>query len=154
MFVFLRLIETYKNRVLMFAILQILENNGSTTTLDTSSYVEKFATMGLRTLCVAYKFCDVVLQQILPYSMQLAWMAFPFPYADLKFPFCAFQSQKNIFFHIYAPYQLYNMCIRRLLHYIQHTSGLVLKIKNYVGFPCHVTRSMILDLPYTGNAPT
>jgi hypothetical protein len=31
-----------------------------------------------------------LLQQIVSHSMQLAWMAFPFPYADLKFPFCTF----------------------------------------------------------------
>ena len=43
------------------------------------------------------------------------------------------------------------MCIRRLHHYSPCTSGFVPKIKNSVGFPCHVTRSMILDLPYTGN---
>jgi hypothetical protein len=67
----------------------------------------------------------------------------------LEVPFCTFQSQKSTFFHIYAPYQLDNKHIRRLLHYNPRTSGLVLKIKNYVRFPCHVTRSMILDLPYT-----
>ena len=92
-----------------------------------------------------------VLQQILPHSMQLAWMAFPFPYANLKPPFCTSQRQKIIFSQIYAPYQLDSMCICRLLHYSLHTSSLVLKIKNCVGFPCHVTRSMILDLPYTRN---
>jgi hypothetical protein len=97
---------------------------------------------------------NLLLQQILPHFMQLAWMEFPFPYADLKFPFCTFQSQKNIFFHIYTLYQLYNKRIHNFLHYNLHTSSLVLKIRNYVEFPCHVIISMILDLPYTLNSLT
>jgi hypothetical protein len=66
----------------------------------------------------------------------------------IEVPFCTFQRQKIIFFHIYIPYQLDNMCICKLHHYNPRTSGLVLKI---VGFPCHIMRSMILDLPYIGN---
>jgi hypothetical protein len=53
-----------------------------------------------------------------------------------------------------APNQLENKRIHRFLHYSLRTSGLVLKIKNYVGFPFHVMGSMILDLPYNGNALT
>jgi hypothetical protein len=72
----------------------------------------------------------------------------------LEVPFCTFQSKKRTFFHVYALYKLDNKRICRFLHYNPRSSGLVLKIKNYIGFPCHVTRSMILDLPYTGNALT
>jgi hypothetical protein len=72
----------------------------------------------------------------------------------LEVPFCTFQSQKRTFFHIYAPYQLDNKRIHRLLYYNPCTLGLVLKIKNCVGFPCHVMRSMILDLLHTGNSLT
>jgi hypothetical protein len=42
------------------------------------------------------------LQQILPHPMQLAWMAFPFPYADLKSPFVPSRAKKHIFPHIRA----------------------------------------------------
>jgi hypothetical protein len=72
----------------------------------------------------------------------------------LEVPFCNFQRQIIIFFHIYVPYKLDSMHICRLHHYNPCTSSFVLKIKNCVGFPCHVTRSMILDLPYTGNVLT
>lgn len=41
------------------AIYQRLENKKSTTALDTWSYLEKFASAGHRTLCVAYRFLDV-----------------------------------------------------------------------------------------------
>lgn len=41
------------------AIYQRLENNRSTTALETWSYLEKFASAGHRTLCVAYRFLDV-----------------------------------------------------------------------------------------------
>jgi hypothetical protein len=40
-----------------------------------------------------------LLQQILHHPMQLSWMAFPFPYADLKSPFVPSRS-KNTVFHI------------------------------------------------------
>ena len=46
------------------------------------------------------------------------------------------------------------MRIHRLHHYSPRTSSLVLKIKNCVSFPCHITISMILDLLYTGNILT
>jgi hypothetical protein len=72
----------------------------------------------------------------------------------LEVPFFSSHSQKIIFFHIYAPYKLDNMSIHRLHHYNPRTSSLVLKIKNCARFPCHITRSMILNLPYTRNVLT
>jgi hypothetical protein len=80
--------------------------------------------------------------------------AFSICLCRLEVPFCTSQSQKIIFFHIYAPYKLEVMPIHRLHHYSPHTSSLVLKIKNCVEFPCHIMRSMILDLPYTRNILT
>jgi hypothetical protein len=67
-----------------------------------------------------------------------------FPYADLKCPFLyLLDLEKNIFPHIHAlpiGQQVYT-----------HVSPLQTV---YIEFPCHFMRSMILDLPYTGNAAT
>jgi hypothetical protein len=38
-----------------------------------------------------------LLQQIFPHPMQLAWMAFPFPYVDLKSPFVPSRDKKAHF---------------------------------------------------------
>jgi hypothetical protein len=86
--------------------------------------------------------------------MQLAWMAFPCPYVDLKSPFFYLPKKKNNIFPHICTLTVRKQCICRFLHYSPCTSGVVLKIKNYVGFPCHVARSMILELPLNGNALT
>jgi hypothetical protein len=56
-----------------------------------------------------------------PYSISLC---------RLIFPVDKIQRQKLIFFHMYASCTLYNMCIRRLLHYNPRTSGFVPKNEN------------------------
>ena len=44
-----------------------------------------------------------LLQQILPHPMQLAWMAFQFPYADLKSTFSPSKDKKAYFFTYTGP---------------------------------------------------
>jgi hypothetical protein len=78
----------------------------------------------------------------------------PFPSADLKSPFCSLQ-RKNTHFCTYTCPISYTTSVYAGCSTTTHVHRVwCSKIKNYVGFPCHVMRSMILDLPYTGNALT
>jgi hypothetical protein len=56
----------------------------------------------------------------------------PFSISPCRLIFHAYkiQSQKQIFFHMYASFTLYNMCIRKLLHYSSRTSGFMPENEN------------------------
>jgi hypothetical protein len=73
----------------------------------------------------------------------------------LEVQFLQIPELKIYFFHIYVPCILYNMCIHAGCTTTTHVHReMCPKLKNGVGFPCHVTRSMILGLPYTQNVLT
>jgi hypothetical protein len=57
----------------------------------------------------------------------------------LNFPILLNPKSKIQFFVHIRELRLYNLCIHRLLHYIPHTLGFVLKIKKHFEFSMQVT---------------
>jgi hypothetical protein len=100
-----------------------------------------------------YHLVVVIAQFSSPYA-NLLRRPFPFPYVDLKSLF-AVPRDKIIFFpHICALTVIQHVYTQVApLHptYIRFCAQIK---KNGIKFPCHVTRSVIFDLPYIGNVPT
>jgi hypothetical protein len=96
----------------------------------------------------------LLLQQIFSHPMKLSWMAFPFPYANLKSPFLPSRDKKTYFSTYTLPINYktsaYTGCSNTT--YVHRVWCSKLKIMS--SFPCHFMRSMILDLLYTVNSLT